>query len=240
MQASVLTLYDPDRSQSVLHQGFIGTWVNFTTALNSARDAAGLKNGAGFRILTGTVGSPTLAAQLQDFLKAYPQAKWHQYEPCGRHMARAGSVAAFGKPVNAIYRFDRANTILSLDADFLCSGMPGGLRYARDYSARRRAAAADASSKPPRLYVAEGTPSITGGMAEHRFRMRTSEVETFASKLPDSVMKDLQANRGASIVIAGEYQSPRVHAIAHAMNAQLGNVGADGALHGSGGSESDG
>jgi MoCo/4Fe-4S cofactor protein with predicted Tat translocation signal len=225
MQASVLTLYDPDRSQSVLHQGFIGTWVNFTTALNSARDAAGLKNGAGFRILTGTVGSPTLAAQLQDFLKAYPQAKWHQYEPCGRHMARAGSVAAFGKPVNTIYRFDRANAILSLDADFLCSGMPGGLRYARDYSARRRAAAADPGARPPRLYVAEGTPSITGGMAEHRFRMRTSDVEAFASKLPDPVMRDLEANRGASIVIPGEHQSPRVHAMAHAMNAQLGNTG---------------
>jgi len=133
---------------------------------------------------------------------ALPEAKWHQYEPCGRHMARAGATAAFGKPVNTIYRFDRANVIVSLDADFLCSGMPGGLRYARDYSAKRRTAAADASVKPPRLYAAEGTPSITGAMAEHRFRMRTSEVEAFAAKLPDAVMKDLQANPGAGIVIA--------------------------------------
>ena len=61
-----------------------------------------------------------------------------------------------GKPVNTIYRFDRANVIVSLDADFLCSGMPGGLRYARDYAARRRAAAEDPSATPPRLYVAEG------------------------------------------------------------------------------------
>ena len=90
--------------------------------------------------------SPTLAAQIQDFLTAFPEAKWHQYEPCGRHSARAGAMAAFGKPLNTIYRFDRADVIVSLDADFLCSTMPGSLRYARDYSARRRAAAENPNS----------------------------------------------------------------------------------------------
>jgi molybdopterin-containing oxidoreductase family iron-sulfur binding subunit len=225
MQASVLTLWDPDRSRTVLHNGFISTWENFANALTSARDIAGLKNGAGFRILTGAISSPTLSAQMQQFLTAYPEAKWHQWEPCGRHGARGGSAAAFGKPLNTIYRFDRANVILSLDADFLCSGIPGGIRYARDYSSRRRAAGADPNAKPNRLYVAEGTPSITGAMADHRFRMRTSEIEAFAAKLPDAITKDLQANRGASIVIAGERQSPRLHALAHQMNAQLGNVG---------------
>jgi molybdopterin-containing oxidoreductase family iron-sulfur binding subunit len=225
MQASVLTLYDPDRSQTVMRNGGINTWGNFVTALNGARDVAGLKNGAGFRILTGTITSPTLAAQIQEFLAAYPEAKWHQYEPCGRHAVRAGSMATFGKPFNTIYRVDRANVILSLDGDFLCSGMPGGLRYARDYSAQRRAAAADPSVRPPRLYAVEGTPSITGGMADHRFRMRTSEVESFAAKPHDAVMKDLEANRGACVVIPGEHQPPRVHALAHAMNLRLGNIG---------------
>ena len=225
MQASVLTLYDPDRSQAVLRDGYISTWGEFTTSLAGARDLAGLKKGAGFRILTGTVTSPTLASQMQEFLAAYPEAKWHQYEPCGRHMARAGSTAAFGKPVNTIYRLDRADVILSLDADFLCSGMPGGIRYARDYSARRRAAAESPNAKPPRMYAAEGVPSITGGMAEHRFRMRPSEVEGFAAKLPEAVVKDLAANRGSSLIIAGEHQPARVHAMAHALNAQYGNVG---------------
>ncbi len=225
MQASVLTLYDPDRSQTVTRNGYIATWGGFIAAVTSVRDKAGLKHGAGFRILTTTVGSPTLGAQIQDLLTALPEARWHQYEPCGRHSARAGSVAAFGKPFNTMYRFDRANVILSLDADFLCSGMPGGLRYARDYADRRRAAAQDPNTTPPRLYVAEGTPSITGGMADHRFRIRTSEVEAFAEKLPDAVTKDLAANRGASVVIAGEHASPRLHAIAHDWNARLGNAG---------------
>jgi len=236
MQASVLTLYDPDRSQAVTHNGFISTWGSFIAALGSARDAAGLKKGEGFRILTGTVTSPTLASQIQQFLAAYPSAKWHQYEPCGRHSARAGAAAAFGRPMNTLYRFDRANVFVSLDADFLCSSMPGSLRYARDYSARRRAATLDANARAPRLYVAEGTPSLAGGMAEHRFRMRTSDVEAFASALlsggEDSgsapqraILADLGSNRGASIVIAGEHQPPRVHAIAHALNQRFGNTG---------------
>jgi MoCo/4Fe-4S cofactor protein with predicted Tat translocation signal len=229
MQASVLTLYDPDRSQTVTRNGAISDWGAFLAAVSGARDIAGLKQGSGLRILTGTVTSPTLASQLKEFLAAYPEARWHQYEPCGRSSVRSGATLAFGKPVNTIYRFDRADVVVSLDADFLCTGMPGGIRYARDFSQRRRAAASDPSVFPPRLYVAEGTPSITGGMAEHRFRMRSSNVEAFASGLihdPTNVVaKDLNEHRGSSIVIAGEHQSPRVHAIAHALNQTLGNVG---------------
>ena len=234
MQASVLTLYDPDRSQNVTRDGNINGWGGFITALTAARDA-GAKKGAGFRILTGTVTSPTLAAQLQAFLTRFPEAKWHQYEPCGRHSARAGTMAAFGKPLNTIYRFDRADVILSLDADFLGSTVPGNLRYTRDYSARRRAAAENPAVIPPRLYVAESTPSTTGGMADHRFRMASSAVATFAAGIargapsasPEvrAVLKDLEAHRGASIVIAGEYQPPAVHAVVHNINQALDNTG---------------
>src|SRR6266404_4790109 len=99
MQASVLTLYDPDRSRALTRNGYISSYGSFLTALTSAREVASLRNGAGFRILTGTVGSPTLAAQIREFLAAYPAAKWHQYEPCGRHSARAGAMAAFGQPL---------------------------------------------------------------------------------------------------------------------------------------------
>jgi MoCo/4Fe-4S cofactor protein with predicted Tat translocation signal len=233
MQASVLTLYDPDRSQAVTFDGNISVWGSFVTAITGARDTAGVKKGAGFRILTGTVTSPTLAAQIQDFLTAFPSAKWHQYEPCGRHSARAGAMAAFGSPLNAIYSFDRADVIASLDSDFLCSAVPGSLRYARDYSARRRAAAEDRNIMPPRLYIAENTPSVTGSMADHHFRMTAGEVAAFASGIASgtgsaevlAVVKDLQAHRGASVVIAGEHQPAEVHAMVHAVNQMLGNAG---------------
>ena len=230
-QASVLTLYDPDRSQTITHNGGISGWGDFIAAVTRARDAAGLKKGAGLRILTGTVTSPSLTAQIQEFRTAFPEAKWHQYDPCGRHSARAGAITAFGTPINTVYRFDRAEVIVSLDADFLCSTMPGSLRYARDYSARRRAAAGNSSTTPPRLYVAESTPSITASMADHRLRMTAGAVAGFASRLAagnpefQAITKDLEAHRGVSIVIPGEHQPPLVHAIAHAMNQKLGNAG---------------
>lgn len=236
MQASVLTLYDPDRSQTVTRDGHISGWGNFITSLISARDAAGIKKGAGFRILTGTVTSPTLATQIQSFLAGFPAAKWHQYDPCGRHSARAGALAAFDRPVNTIYRFDRADVILSLDSDFLSATVPGSLRYARDYSARRRAAAESPSATPPRLYIAENAPSVTGSMADHHFRMTATSVAGFTTDIARggtgavsaearAVVKDLEAHRGASIVIAGEHQPPQVHALVHAVNQTLGNTG---------------
>jgi len=236
MQASVLTLYDPDRSQTVTRDGNISGWGTFIAALAAARDAAKARKGAGIRILTGTVTSPTLATQIQNFLTEFPTAKWHQYDPCGRHSARAGAMTAFGKPVNTIYRFDRADVIVSLDADFLCSPMPGSLRYARDYSARRRAAAENPRVAPSRLYIAGNTPSVTGSMADHHFRMTAAGVAGFAADVARggagttsaevrAVVKDLQAHPGAGIVIAGEYQPPQVHALAHAINQTLGNAG---------------
>ena len=232
MQASVLTLYDPDRSQTVMHNGNIGTWGSFITAAAGVREAANLNKGAGLRLLTGTVTSPTLAKQIEDILHAFPQAKWHQWEPCGRHAEYAGSMAAFGKPWNTIYRFDRADTIVSLDADFLDPFMPGSLRYTHDYAASRRQAAANPSASSPRLYIAESSPSLAGGMADHRFRMRAADVEAFADNLISAsgdpqraILRDLDAHRGAGIVIAGPYQTPRVHAIAHLLNQRFGNAG---------------
>jgi MoCo/4Fe-4S cofactor protein with predicted Tat translocation signal len=236
MQASVLTLYDPDRSQAVIQRGGISSWGSFMTGISGARQAAALKSGEGVRILTGTVTSPTLAAAIQEFLTANPAAKWHQFEPCGRHAARAGAVLAAGTPANPIYRFDKADVVVSLDADFVSSSMPGNLRYSRDWAARRRAAA-QSSAQPPRLYVAESSPSLAGAMADHRIRMRAGDVLRFAAALgggegqgvaPDAaraIAAELAAHRGRSLVVPGEFQSAQVHAMAHTLNASLGNVG---------------
>jgi molybdopterin-containing oxidoreductase family iron-sulfur binding subunit len=248
-QAAVLGLYDPDRSQILTNVGEIQPYGAFVAAMRTVVTAQQGKQGAGFRILTETVASPTLAAQIQELLTRMPLAKWYQWEPAGRHMAREGSRIAFGEYVEAQYAIDKANLILSLDADFLCSG-PGGLRHARAFASRRRIES-DASTLN-RLYAVESTPTNTGTKADHRLPMRASDIETFtravASQLGvgastsrgpgDSaqlaeaatawiapLVKDLQANRGRSLVIAGDAQPAAVHALAHAMNDALGNVG---------------
>src|SRR2546429_9296201 len=93
-------------------------------------------NGAGFRILTGMITSPALAAQIQSLLTLFPKAKWHQWEPAVGDGSREGAKLAFGSYLNTVYRPEKADVILSLDSDFLGSG-PGHIRYAREFSRRR-------------------------------------------------------------------------------------------------------
>src|SRR6266851_442312 len=227
MQASILGLYDPDRSQVVRHLGEISTWSEFIGALQ-----APLKNSGALRLLTQTISSPTLGAQIQQLLAQYPGIRWHQWEPVSRDNVREGLRVAFGAYINAVYHFDKANVVVALDSDFMDSG-PGHLRYARDFVSRRRVR--QGSTSINRLYAIECAPSGTGALADHRFPVRPSEVESWARALlgggqPPSavhaaITKDLQANRGASIVIAGEDQPPIVHAIAMAINQNLGNIG---------------
>ncbi|MGD1155285.1 MAG: TAT-variant-translocated molybdopterin oxidoreductase [Terriglobia bacterium] len=244
-QASVLTLYDPDRAQVVIYKGRIGSWSTFLTSAEQYRADLLLRKGAGLRILTGTVTSLTLADQIKSLLAQFPQAKWHQYEPCSRDTAREGAKQAFGEYVDTVYHFDRADVVVSLDADFLCSG-PGALRYAHDFSEKRRVTGPQ--SPMNRLYVVENTPTSTGAMADHRLPLRASEVEAFARALAEglglktgasaaaapprvpadwipALVRDLEKHRGASIIVAGEQQPPVVHALAHAMNDVLASVG---------------
>ena len=237
-QASVLGLYDPDRSQVIRQVGDVQTWANFTAALAQLMTAQ-KASGAGLRILSGTVTSPTFAAQIRQLLSQYPQSTWHQWEPVSRDAASAATRRAFGRPLDTQYRFDRADRVLSLDADFLGGG-PGQVRYVRDYVTRRR----DPETMN-RLYVVETVPSNTGAMADHRLALRPAEIAEFAiavarglgvgvrapqgveahSKLIDAVVRDLQEHRGRSIVMAGEWTAPGVHLLAHAINDALGNAG---------------
>ena len=176
-QASILGLYDPDRSQSVMSMGDQRSWQAFLSAIRGPLSAQKALQGAGIRILTPTISSPTLADQLRNFLKVYPQAKWHVYEPVNRDNVLEGAKMAFGQPVETRYDFSKADVIVSLDADFLYAGFPGNTRYIRDFAARRN------PEIPPcpgmirnipeiqhmsRLYVIESTPSSTGAKADHR------------------------------------------------------------------------
>jgi MoCo/4Fe-4S cofactor protein with predicted Tat translocation signal len=240
-QASVLSLYDPDRSQVVMLDNEMRTWGAFVGSIANPLAAQKAVQGAGFRILTRSTTSPTLAAQIKQLLATYPQAKWVQYDPAGRDNARAGSQLAFGQYVDTQYNFEKAEVILSLDGDFLSSGFPGFHKYARNFSARR---SPDLKEKMVRFYMAESTPTNTGGKADHRIPVRASEVEAFARAVaagigvggPAAASKDwgneasiiandLQKHKGAAVVVVGEHQSPAVHALAHAMNAALGAVG---------------
>jgi len=242
-QGSVLTLYDPDRSRSLVQLGEIRPWSTFVTAVKSALSGQAATRGAGLRILTETVSSPTLAAQIQQTLAAYPEAKWIQWEALPRDGARAGARLAFGEYVEPLYDFSNADVVLSLDADFLASDGPANLRYTRQFSSRRRIEGTGDGLN--RLYVAEAAHSVTGAKADHRVPMKSSQVDAFARAVAarvgvagisgaapagteasvEAIAKDLAAHRGRSVVIAGDAQPASVHALAHALNEALGNGG---------------
>ena len=78
-QASILDLYDPDRAQNITYLGDVRSWNAFMDALRGPMSAEKNTAGGGVRILTQTVTSPTLAAQIRDYLASNPQAKWHVY-----------------------------------------------------------------------------------------------------------------------------------------------------------------
>jgi molybdopterin-containing oxidoreductase family iron-sulfur binding subunit len=242
-QAAVLGLYDPDRSQTITHLGEIRSFDAFVAAARSMLTAQQATRGSGIRILSETIASPTLAAQVDEFLGRFPQAKWVQWEPFARHNSREGSRLAFGEYVDAQYAIEQADVILSLDADFLCAG-GAGLKHARAFASRRRLEGDRGQFN--RLYAVECSPTNTGSRADHRLPLRASQIEPFARAVAaqlgvaagdgaavpaaatrwlDPLVQDLQNARGRSLVIAGEGQPPAVHVLAHAMNQALGNVG---------------
>ena len=236
-QATLLDLYDPDRSKNVTYRGENSDWGKFQQALATA--AKSTPGGQGIYFLSETITSPTLASQWKQVQAAYPNVKMVQWEPVNQDSSRAASKAAFGSYTDAQYKLEEADVILSLDADFLGGiGHPGFLPMAAAYAERHRY---EEGKTMNRLYVVETMPTVTGFKAEHRLALKPSEIAGFATALANgsapaasnsdaqkffaALLKDLKAAGGKAVVIPGEQASPEVHAAAYALNASLGAVG---------------
>ena len=247
-QAEILTFYDPDRSQVVLHNGRVDTWEHFQSLLLDVRIQMQAVKGRGLRVLTPSVLSPTLADQLKRLHEQFPESRWHSHEPVLRDGLRESTRRAFGELLEPVYHLEKVDVILALDADFLASG-PGHLRNAREFASRRgeSQAGTDGSAGMNRLYVAECTPSLTGAMADHRIAVSARDVALVAQQIAQALkiegipsvqpgrisahddwisalVSDLREHRGRSLVVAGERQSPDVHVLAHLINHALGNL----------------
>ncbi len=249
-QAFLISLYEPNRAR-VLRQGKAPRSLrslaeDIAALVNKAAPADG---GARLRFLTEPINSPMMAHLRDRILQKLPRARFYSYAAVTQDAASEGARSLFGQPHTPLYDFSKAKIILSLDADFLES-RPANLAYARQF--------ADGRVDPNalnRLYVAETRFSITGGMADHRLRVRSQEilgvaaaiaqalggavagvgaaaaakagVPANAQKWIDAVVSDLRdtKNAGACVVVAGERQPAAVHALVHAINVALGSVG---------------
>ena len=239
-QTAVLGVYDPDRSRTIQNRGEVKTWASFLAALQATINAQRGLGGAGLRLLTEPITSPTLTSQIKKLLDELPDARWHQWDAVFG-VSQDGAAAA-----HAIYKFDKADVVVSLDADFLGFG-PGAVRYSKDFSSRRRMGTPQ--DELNRLYVAEPVPTVTGANAEHRLAVKSRDVHALAAaiatavnasaagqpaaagslsaaaqKWAGAVGADLVAHKGRSAVVAGPHQPAVVHALARAINDALGNT----------------
>ena len=248
-QSSILDLYDPDRARFFKLKGEKKTAADFEKALDEM--IAGAGDGAGLAFLLEGNPSPTRERLRGEIERKFPKALWAVYEPLGDDAAVEAAKAAFGEGVRAVAQIEKADIILSLDADFL--GSDGGVTQQRAFASRRKV---DGGNVMSRLYTVENHYTITGGAADHRLRVPASEVGAVAlelaaaisaiskdeslSKLAGAVAKtavksreewikitaeDLVANRGKSLVLAGSRQPAGVQALVLAINAALGNLG---------------
>jgi len=237
-QASILQLWDPDRSQAVFNGEEMATWSAFDAALQARRPRFERDGGAGLAILTGTVTSPTLAAQVATLRERLPNLRWHAWNPLHDDGVAQAAQLAFGRPLDPLYRLDEAKVVLALDAD-LFGTMPGSLAHARAFTAPRRlGASVDAN----RLYVLEPTPTLTGAYADARLARAPHEIEvalmriaarlgvgtdpgraadTMLDRWEAAVAKALDGARGHALVVAGPTVSPAGRALAYALTAHL-------------------
>ena len=235
-QASVLGLYDPDRSKSVLYRGELRTWGDFVAAMQSVARTQRVLKGQTLRFLSEPISSPSLLDQIEQIRAAYPQSKWHQWDA-------VFGVVQGGVPTQVpIYHFDKADIVVSLDSDFLDTGA-SMVRYSKDFSSRRRIGTPQDALN--RLYVVEPVPTLTGAKAEHRLAMkaltyafgesRSRERSAQARRSPRpatrrggierSCRRPQSTSRAVGRRGRRERQPAALHKLVRAMNDALGNTG---------------
>jgi MoCo/4Fe-4S cofactor protein with predicted Tat translocation signal len=243
-QASILNLYDPFRAQSVTHRRELESWEGFVTAMIERRRVWSDSKGEGLYLLTGTITSPTVVAQLGALSQAFPGLRWHRWEALHRDNERIAARAAFGRPLDVVLDLAKADVILAVESDFLTFA-PGHLRYARDFAARRRAD--EVGAQMSRLYAIESTPTLAGAKADHRLMLSPGEIvaamrfiaanlgagpqEWSQRTVPHAdqlkaIADDLKQHHGRTLVHAGREQPAEVHALALAINDATGAFGA--------------
>jgi molybdopterin-containing oxidoreductase family iron-sulfur binding subunit len=238
-QASLLNLYDPDRSRLVRRGEAPSSWAAFAAEMQR------LRPGSGVAVLAEPSSSLTQARLRQQLAQRFPGARWIELGPHGDDPAALGAQAAFGRPARPLYRFSEADVIVAFDADFVGPEDPNSVWNNREYAASRRVEARAAAGRPAmsRLYAVESQYSITGGMADHRRRLRAADIPHLAAAVGQALgvgagspgaasfatdpfvqalVEDVRAAAGRAVFVAGPTQPAQVHALAAALNGRYG------------------
>ncbi len=245
VQAAILHLYDPDRSQNPSNAGKGASMDAFRAALADLRKKIGE---GGAHVLSEATSSPTVRALRAQLEKL--GVVWHEYEPLSWDNEREGTRLAFGRPTRPLAHLDKCQTIVTIDCDIFVEH-PAAMRYSRDFARSRRKDGSLGIGKMNRLYAIESTYTNTGAAADHRLPLRSELGLPFALALdaalgggmapsaeflkedtsPGSGIKisdwirllaeDLSASKGRAVVLAGRRQPPAVHALVAKINQTL-------------------
>lgn len=252
-QAAILSLYDPERLESVYSGKEASTWEAFEKVAADSLAALDATKGKGLAVVYEPTTSPSLLRALNEVKAKFPQATFVKYDSLGYGATQAKAVeAAGGAKSKVVYKLDAAKVIVAVDADLLGAD-PAAMFHIRQFAKNRTPNKADMN----RLYAIESQFSVTGGAADFRLAVKSSQIPAFVAKLEaaidkamagplnstgeknyfeltaqekvqrtiDEVANDLVANKGASLLAVGPIQSAEVQQAALRINAKLGNVG---------------
>jgi MoCo/4Fe-4S cofactor protein with predicted Tat translocation signal len=182
-QASLLDLYDPGRSKRFVHNGKTSDRKAFGDYIAELRKTILSQRGDGLAFLVEETHSPTRERLRAELEKVLPSLRWCVYEPL-QSQSQSATQTAFGDNMRLLPRLDRADVIVALDSDFLDCGQ-GDLASVRAFTSRRRVNSAKDNMN--RLYVVENRFTLTGAMADHRFRCPASQIAAFALALAGKI-----------------------------------------------------
>ncbi|MFC1475081.1 TAT-variant-translocated molybdopterin oxidoreductase [Candidatus Zixiibacteriota bacterium] len=245
IQASILGLYDPDRSQKITHKGIEKSWEDFAESWKIEFEKYSANKGEGLAVLSEAYSSPTIHRLRNKFEKQFPKAHWVTYEPISDENIIEGIELATGEKLQPVYDYSKADIILSIDCDFTLTE-PENITATLGFTSGRNIETEN--DKMNRLYVVESAFSNTGAVADHKLTLKPNEIEQFilslskqlglkasedlnidasqeAAKWIEILTKDLLANKSKSLVVAGKHLSPVYQALILAINKELGNIG---------------
>lgn len=244
-QATILEMYDPDRSRTPLRNGEKSTTNDFVVF---AQEYFADRNKR-VAFISEANSSATYTALKQGALRKFNNAKWVTYEPFGEDNAIEGNRIAFGSRLRTHYNYTNADVVVSLDDDFLSPTHPNNVEYAKQVTGRRKVTSTSDSMN--RIYSIENGFTLTGSFADNRLRVKASEVSDFANALAGALSTrvnglnafrsvnnrftgsefltaladDLASNAGKSAVSIGFSHSANSHAVVAAINTALNNNG---------------
>lgn len=242
-QASILGLYDPDRSRSVRNNNTRKTWDEFITYVNE-----NLTSDKRVAVISEATSSPTIQRLKNEAENKFASFDWLTYEPFGDANVAEGNRIAFGSKAKTVPHYDKADLVVSVGDDFL-SNPEFGVRNAKGFSKKRRLTSSKDDMST--LFVLEQNYSVTGSTADHRMAIKQSDYAAFVFALAaelsksvsglnafsgysnrfsqhswtSSIAAELLSNKGSSILSADFQAAPSVHAAVAAINTALGNNG---------------